>query len=459
MMNKSIFCYLLALLVALPLDGMMQLVGNQLQATITQAQASPDTIFHTQFQISLPGQNAPISLDGSVSYTPPSTLTVQGTIASDAMYGPPAFGIPGLALGNFGMQANIDLTQVVFGSAALAISDYALSGSVALGSTVVDCTAEINATTSANMILSGSASTISVQDLATFAVNLAGNTGQTQAVLGALSYLPNISFSNMQVIIAAQNAQLFGQSYQKGISCNGTLTFADISTDCLVIVNDAGFQGTAALNNTQLGPVLITGFSNGQNSTQIPAGLVLSLDIGSVLAKLCIEGGIALDIMDGVNAGTQINITSQGLNAQFQTQVFFIFNASCILSAQGDITDPANYTIQTDLDGLSCTQWTQLLMDVAQLFLKSPRRSVFADIVHWSQSELEKLQDAVQNLLTKGFSITQASFTSRITDLQNGVLPIVTIQGIFAGKPKIVQIPVNFKDHKATFLALIDALK
>ena len=211
--------------------------------------------------INIPGQINPIAMSGEFKYTPPTLLSLAGWMPKGSFYGPPAFGVDGLALGEFGLSVGVDLAEAAATAGLIPISQFGLAGTIQFGSTIISATGSINYSTNPDLLLIGSASNLYLKDLVSFAGDIidraAKVVGKKTQIQNLSNELPPIGFKTVKVYIVPKDTTFLNVFYKKGIEVDVVMDIVNTSVGCAVRVADTGFKGVAYIKGLSIGPVKI----------------------------------------------------------------------------------------------------------------------------------------------------------------------------------------------------------
>ena len=253
--------------------------------------------------INLPGQVNPIGLYGEFKYTPPTLLTLAGWMTKGSFYGPPAFGINGFALGEFGISAGMDLAETAATAGLIPISEFGLGGTIKFGSAIISATGSINYSTNPDLVMVGEAQNLYLKDLVSFGADIIDRAGKIigkKAEINNLAdKLPTIGFKKINIYIVPKDTTFLNVTYKKGIEVAVIMDIINTSIGCGVRVEETGLKGVGFIKGLAIGPVkIVAGPSARPGTPADQATLLLELDAATLLARLYIDGGIIIDVMD-----------------------------------------------------------------------------------------------------------------------------------------------------------------
>jgi len=440
--------------------------GLRLVAAVTGFTPTPDALkislaLQTGLLIKIPGQENPLECIGAFAYTPPSNITLAGWMRPGSFYGPPAWGIPGLRLSDFCVSVDIDLTQVIASDGTLVLSGYGLSGALCYGTKKILLTSNVD-TAHAHLIMVGAVEHISIEDLGLIVTELIENSDMHVQHPDLVSLLdqsmPLVEFNKVQLFVAPTDAVLFDTVYQQGITINACAHIADADIDCTIAIDQDGFKGTGSVKNLQLGPIMITGYSDGQSPLSSAALMTIECDATSRVAGFYIEGGISLDVMDGVAGNAKIKFSPTGFTAQLNSKIFGQFDASLILGAQDDLTNDSNYVLDVQLTNNACASVVTMLQNAAHHAITLHKDRDFFDAIGQLSDQAIGHVQGIVTFLQSDLIITALSFHSTVADLKAGVVPLVTISGQHGDKKFTVSTPIDFNDPSGSLVSLIKVL-
>jgi hypothetical protein len=359
-------------------------------------------------------------------------------------------------LSNFGLNASIDLAQAFTSDGALLFSCYGFSGAVCYGKKSIQLVASVDPA-QGNLVMMGTVEHLSLHDVGLLVAQLSEDIGlsdQHENIIALLNdTMPSITFDKVQLFIAPQDTVLFDTMYRQGITIKACAHIADADIDCVIVLDQNGFKGSGAVQNFQLGPIMITGYSDSS-----PALMTIECDLLSGIAAAYIEGGIALDVLDGIQGTAKITFTPTGLSAQCKSMLCGQLEACVTISACGDLTQSANYMIEAQLTNTACVNFVRMLKNAAQSFITlSKDRDFFTAVEQLNDHAVGQMQNIIA-FMKSDFIITQASFKSAISDLVQGTMPLVNIQGQHGDRKFTLCMPLNFNDPQACLTSLLEVL-
>ena len=360
-------------------------------------------------QVNLPGQKEPVTLVGEFKYTPPTLITLSGWMQKGSFYGPPAFGINGLAIGEFGIAAGIDFAQTAATAGIIPLSLLGLAGSIKFGDKKLSLAGQINFSTNPDLIFLGMLEGgLYLKDLVSFAgdiIEKAGALGgkKIEIVKAVENKLPTIGFKTVKLYIVPKETVFLGVTYARGIDIAVIADIAGVDVGLTINVNEKGFKGISYLKGFKMGPVHITAGPNAQPGTPPDqATFMMVLDAEKLLAQIYIDGGIFIDVMDGIKGGATIDFSTNGIRIDLMAKIFTDFEAYLKISAmgvvspsaaaavqkaaaasgnpvaateaEGDLRKDSSYTIYAKLTTNSCTRFGALLKAAAIDFMKNKEK-------------------------------------------------------------------------------------
>src|ERR1700733_1214523 len=309
----------------------------------------------TGLSINVPAQTNPISLYGEFKYTPPALLSLSGWMPKGSFYGPPAFGIPGFAIGEFGLSAGMDLAEVAASAGFIPISQFGLAGAIKFGRSYISLKANVNYSTSPDLLMAGEAENLYLQDVVSFAADMVERAGKLVGQKADLvnkvnQKLPNIGFKLLRVYVVPKDTVFLGVSYQKGVDVALNGEIVKTAFELMLQVDETGFNGNAFVRNLKIGPLkVVSGPKAVPGTPPDQATLVLAMDAQKLLARLYIDGGIEIDVMDGIKGGATIDISKEGLYAEMTSKIFNNFEALLRITGKGSAATESN-ALATRLD-------------------------------------------------------------------------------------------------------------
>lgn len=502
-----------------------QASGLQLVLNLIQLVSGVPTVsiaVQASLDIAVPQQKNPIALTGQFKYTPPSLLTLSGWMGQDSFYGPPAFGLPGLAFGEFGADLGIDIAEAIASSGMVPFSQLGLAGSVMLGQTKLNLQGEINYSLSPDLVLIGTITDINLHDILLFGTHLIDNASGHATHLETIAQksLPPMGIKLAKVVIVPVETIFLGTTYQQGIEADVVIDLCNTDVGMSIRLAQDGIHGIGYLNNFAVGPLKITAGPNPLPNTPPNAALIkLDLDPTNAFAALYIEGGIALDVMDGITSAAVVLLTPAGLSCSVHTKIFTEFEADVTISGMGaisplgataigqaitDITQIANFMIDVTMSQNGLDHFSQLLKqeaddlfehannvdallekkatlqqeidakkaEIAQLNPFDPKVNILHTQImnleiekqnidiesaagKWGLTVLATLDSILANAIQEGINITCLAFKASVADLVAGKKPVVTIQGIVGGKEMCITTAVDFKDMSSTAVTIL----
>jgi hypothetical protein len=498
----------------------LQLVLNLLQ--LVSGIPTLSIAVQASLDITVPKQENKIALTGQFKYTPPSLLTLSGWMGQGSFYGPPAFGLAGLAIGEFGCDLGTDITEAAATQGAVPFSQLGLAGSVMLGQTKLNLEGEINYSLSPDLVLVGTVNNINVHDIILFGTQvidtISGHKTQLETI--AQQNLPPLAIKTVKVLIIPQETVFLGTYYQQGIEADVLLALCQTDVGMSIRIANDGIQGLGYLSNFSIGPLKITAGPNPLPNTPANAAIIkLDLDPTSAFASLYIEGGIALDVMDGITSAATVLITPAGLTCAIHTKIFTDFEADVIITGMGaisplaataigqtitDITQAANFMVDVSIRQNGLNHFSQILTQQAQdlqnhatqvntltqqlatidqqidaknaqiaqlnpldpkvnilhteimnLKIKKENINLEAAAGKWGLPLIAALDTAIATILQNGINITKIEFKASVADLLAGKTPTATLQGTIGGRQVSFSTPLNVKDMTNTTSAIL----
>ena len=329
--------------------------------------------------VKVPGQVNTIALTGEFKYTPPSLLSMAGYMEKGSFYGPPAFGLGGLAIGEFGIQTGVDVAEVAATAGLVPFQELGLAGSVMLRDKKMNLAGKINFGVNPDLLLIGELDNLFLQDIISFGATIidrvSGRALNLESVANAK--LPPIGIKHAKLYVVPRDTIFLGTSYQKGIEFDAVMQIVKSEEGIAVRVDDTGIKGLAYLKGLSIGPVKVTAGLNPKPGTPPDAAMMLlTIDPAKLTAQLYIDGGLEIDVLDGIKGATTIDIGTEGISAELTADVLKEFSATVRVSGKGSFSPIAATAAGKNTGDLS-------------------NDSNFGLYVRFQQSALQKLGDII----------------------------------------------------------------
>ena len=336
--------------------------------------------------VKIPGQVNPLALSGEFKYTPPSLLSMAGYMEKGSFYGPPAFGIGGLALGEFGIQSGVDVAEVAATAGIVPFQELGVAGSVMLRDKKMSLAGKINFGVNPDLLMIGEIDNLYLQDIISFGAvvlnRISGKSLNLESIANAK--LPPIGIKRAKLYIVPRDTVFLGTSYQKGMEFDAVVQIVKSEEGIAVRVDDTGIHGLAYLKGISIGPVKVTAGLNPKPGTPPDAAtMLLNVDPVKLTAQLYIDGGLEINVLDGIKGATTIDIGTEGISAELTAQVFQEFSATVRVMGKGsfspaaataagkntgDLSNDANYGLYIRFQQSALQKLGEIIMQSAKEF-------------------------------------------------------------------------------------------
>ena len=367
----------------------------------------------TGLVVNIPNQAAPVTLIGEFTIQPPK-LSVAGTMKGMLEN---AFGLKGLALGDFYIQVDTDLAVAAATSGVLALSGFCAGGKIAFGAKSVSLYGCLNFSTQPTMFLIGEVQGgLYLEDVIALGVQVAAKAGKLvggnidpQKVAQSLKgKVPRLGFKTAKVHIVPQDMIFMGQTYEKGVLVDVVAEILSTQAGMRVKIDDAGIDALGYLKNFKIGPLSISGAGADRKAGTPDDSAVIQLRIypAKMIAEFYIDGIIKVDVLGGIEAGARIDLSTQGLALAAFIDIFKQYKARFELTAKGSVS-PADKAQAGGGDLKNETNWSVALsfeqnaLDNIGKELQKFFKGMYADAV----KELDKRRREVTDLESKKRSL------------------------------------------------------
>jgi len=288
----------------------------------------------TGVSLYLTSQEEPITLVGEIA------AGVNEFGLSAAMIGTldPAFGVNWLALGNFGIELDVDYKVL---AATGLPSGFGLRGTMDLGqdkdkvSLDIAGKVELSATTGGEFIFSGKANKIPLSSFVGLLVKMVDKNVSMKKV-------PGLSFSDVELTVVPVPATIAGKSYESGVIVKGGVEVLGVKggVDFKISAQELKIHGGAHLSKIDTPVFKITGKGPDREAGTKDDGPAMFLDISPEEQRVYISGMVEFPPLK-ISKEAEIDITPTGGSFKISEKLFGKFETEVAVSF--DVENPQEF--------------------------------------------------------------------------------------------------------------------